>query len=106
MRIRRHAESRLVELALTSALSSPRAQKDPEARERLAAATKDRAAWIALHPEKRAELFREFPEHMRMFRDYYGNPDENRLLEAARLLHRRIHPRDEGRPDDVRQRLV
>jgi uncharacterized protein len=62
---------------LGSALSSPRAQNDPEARQRLAAATKDRAAWIALHPEKRAEVFREFPEHMRMFRDYYGNPDEN-----------------------------
>jgi putative CocE/NonD family hydrolase len=62
---------------LTSALSSPRAVKDPGARQRLSEATKDRASWIAMHPEKRAELFREFPEHMRMFRDYYGNPDEN-----------------------------
>ncbi|MEX2263178.1 MAG: CocE/NonD family hydrolase [Bryobacteraceae bacterium] len=63
---------------LGSALSSPRGQNDPEARQRLAAATKDRASWIALHPEKRAELFREFPEHLRMFQDYYGNPNENR----------------------------
>jgi hypothetical protein len=30
-----------------------------------------------LHPEKRAELLRDFPEHMRMFQDYYGNPGEN-----------------------------
>src|SRR5688572_26454876 len=35
---------------LTSALSSPRAQKEPEARQRLAAATKDRASWISMHP--------------------------------------------------------
>jgi uncharacterized protein len=62
---------------LSSALSSPRAQKDPEARQRLADATKDRASWIALHPEKRAEAFRDFPEHLRMFRDYYGNPEDN-----------------------------
>jgi putative CocE/NonD family hydrolase len=62
---------------LNSALTSPRAQSDPQARQRLAAATTDRAAWISLHPEKRAEVFREFPEHMRMFRDYYDNPDEN-----------------------------
>jgi putative CocE/NonD family hydrolase len=62
---------------LSSALSSPRAQSDPEARRRLEAATEDRAAWIRLHPEKRAELFRDFPEHQRMFQDYYGNLDEN-----------------------------
>jgi hypothetical protein len=62
---------------LTSALSSPRAQKDETARKRLEEATKDRAAWVALHPDKRSEVFRDFPEHLRMFRDYYNNPDEN-----------------------------
>ncbi|MGH9722677.1 MAG: CocE/NonD family hydrolase, partial [Bryobacteraceae bacterium] len=62
---------------LGSAASSPRAQNNASARQRLEAATKDRAAWLALHPEKRAEVFREFPEHLRMFQDYYGNPDEN-----------------------------
>jgi putative CocE/NonD family hydrolase len=62
---------------LNSALTSPQAQENPEARQRLEAMGKDRAAWIALHPEKRAELLIDFPEHMRMFQDYYGNPSEN-----------------------------
>lgn len=62
---------------LNSALTSPRAQSDPEVRRRLESATKDRASWISSHPEQRAELLREFPEHSRMFRDYYDNVEQN-----------------------------
>jgi hypothetical protein len=62
---------------LNSALTSQRAQNDPDGRRRLEPVAKDRASWLALHPEKRAELLRDFPEHMRMFQDYYGNPGEN-----------------------------
>jgi putative CocE/NonD family hydrolase len=59
---------------LNSAASSPEAAKNPVTAEPLKEVTKNLAAWQALHPQKRAEVFRAFPFHLKVYEDYYNHP--------------------------------
>jgi len=60
---------------LGSAASSPAAARDPALREPLALVQKNPAAWLALHPEKRAEIFTSFPAHRKVYQDLYAHPE-------------------------------
>lgn len=60
---------------LRSAATSPLAARDPAAAAPLLELLKNPIPWFALHPRKRAEVFRGFPAHLRMYQDFYDHPD-------------------------------
>jgi len=59
---------------LYSAISSPQAARDPVAAQPLKEALKNAAAWLASHPQKRAEVFRAFPNYLKAYEDFYNHP--------------------------------
>ncbi|HYM11415.1 MAG TPA: CocE/NonD family hydrolase, partial [Bryobacterales bacterium] len=58
---------------LKSAETSPQAAQNATAREPLTKVLSDPAAWFALDPQKRGEIFHGFPAHARMYRDLYDH---------------------------------
>lgn len=59
---------------LTSATTSSLAERNPAAAEPLLQVRKNPGPWLALHPQKRAALFRSFPAHRKMYQDFYDHP--------------------------------
>jgi putative CocE/NonD family hydrolase len=62
---------------LRSAETSPQAARDPDARQPLTIALKNNRPWLALHPQKRAGIFERFPDHRKMYEDFYTNTEFN-----------------------------
>jgi len=60
---------------LNSAASSPQAARAPASRQPLAEALKNPAPWLALHPQKRAEIFQSFPLHRKIYQDLYDHAE-------------------------------
>jgi hypothetical protein len=60
---------------LNSAASSPQAARNAEARETLRKVLADPIAWLAQHPAKRKEIFRDFPAHRAMYEDMYAHAE-------------------------------
>ncbi len=56
-----------------SAMTSPLAAKEEEARDALGAALKHPEPWLKKSPEERAQLFEKFPMHRQMYEDFYGH---------------------------------
>ncbi len=55
---------------LGSAATSP-----PAPRESLQQIMKNPAAWLALHPQKRGEVFADLPNYKRIYGDFYAHPE-------------------------------
>ena len=60
---------------LNSAASSPQAARNPSTREPLIETMKNPAAWLALHPLKRGEIFQSFPAHRKIYEDLYAHSE-------------------------------
>lgn len=59
---------------LRSAATSREAARKPESAAALEAILKNPWEWLAQHPRRRAEAFREFPDHARMYADLLEHP--------------------------------
>ncbi|MGC8793278.1 MAG: CocE/NonD family hydrolase [Bryobacteraceae bacterium] len=59
---------------LRSAATSPEALRDPRRAAPLQAVLKDPWPWLGQHPHRRAEVFRDFPDHARMYQDLLEHP--------------------------------
>lgn len=59
---------------MRSAMTSPMAAREEEARDTLAAALKNPDPWLRKRPEERTELFERFPMHRQMYEDFYAHP--------------------------------
>ncbi len=59
---------------LNSASTSPEAAKNPATAAAVNHARQNPEAWLAEPPRRRAELFKDFPFHKKMYQDFYDHP--------------------------------
>ena len=60
---------------LNSASTSSQAAKDPAAAAEVNGAKQNPEKWLAMTPRERAEVFRNFPFHKKMYMDFYSHPE-------------------------------
>ena len=59
---------------LQVAASGPQAERNPAVAESLRQIQKNPAPWLALHPQKRAEIFASLPEYRKIYQDLLDHP--------------------------------
>ncbi len=63
---------------LKSASTSPQARGNPEAAARMTEVMNNPRQWLALDPAARLDIFRDFPDHARIYQDWLAHPKFDR----------------------------